>query len=298
MLLFRGAVYRPVWRRASTVTLTAEFQRILDQHAQRYNAAMQELATLDKRARYEQAQMLSYQHSKALAKDLNAAVHLEYELYANLFGVQYLTFFEHEELCTMVVETVFGDYGGQLRYCPTVSKRLWLCETCKPGWNYSAEALVNAIDKMVKKQKVKDPAAEFLSALVQHSSDLGFRAAPTFLPNKMVKIEIGGAYAELTKMGNKTVKLDYFVAYGVKGGWGSRVLGIITDLADQYCVALQLFASPMAQFEYVPDFQPRPKNQRMNLKKLMEFYHRFGFDPMYVHKWGADMARNPNCRAN
>jgi len=257
------------------------------------------LVALGKKATYEQAQQTSYQHSKALAKDLNEAVHLEYELYANLFGVQYLTYFEHRDLCTLMVETVFKDYGGQLRYCPVWAKRLWLCDRCTPpGWSYTAEKLTSMVHDVVATQATKAPAAEFLTALVQHSSDLGFRAAPTFVPAKMVKIEIGGSYAELTHVDDGTVKLDYFVTYGAKGGWGSRVLSIITDLADQFCVTIELYASPMESFDYVPDFQPRAEGQQMSVKTLMGFYQRFGFDPTNVHKWGADMVRDPNCRVN
>jgi len=295
MLLFRGHLYRVV--RASKASLATEIQAIMDQHAQRYNDALKHL-TSEQFKGIPYVQKLSYQSSKALAKDLNEVVHLEHELYANLFGVQYINDFENEDLCTLTVETVFREYGGQLRYCAPAGKKLWMRGHCTVGWSYTAEELADEIEELIQQEETKDPAAQFLTTLVQHGSDLGFRAVPTFAPAKTVKIEIGGSYAELSRVDAETVQLDYFVAYGIKGGWGSRVLAIITDLADRFCVQVNLIASPMAKFEYVPEFQPRPKGQQMNLKQLMEFYQRFGFDPVNVNKWGANMERDPNCRVN
>jgi len=286
---YNGLVYRRV---ASKDSLALEFKRILEANSRKLENAVKNL-TQDQLKGIVYVQKLSYQNSKALAQELNEAVHLEYETYVNLFGVQQYDYFENLGLCSLVVDTPFEE---QIYYCPKLDKRPWLCDKCKVGWSFTPQDLAARVDALLLHQKeLSDPASLFLAALVQHGSDFGFRAVPTRAQGRTVKIEIGQAYIELTQEGKETVKLDYFVAFGAKSGWGSKVLNIVVGLADRYCVQLKLFASPMVTFTHIPEFEPRPKGQRMDLKKLMEFYHRFGFDPIFVHKWGADMERTPHC---
>lgn len=77
MLLFRGAAYRL----ATPQGFARVLQDILDRHAKAF--AKERSKDVLKTTRTRQL----YERAKALAKDLNAAVHLEYETYVNLFGV-------------------------------------------------------------------------------------------------------------------------------------------------------------------------------------------------------------------
>lgn len=67
LLLFRGTLYR----QAIAQELTQVIQEILDQYTDDGNPGQ------------------LYEYSKALASDLNAAIHLHYEVYANIFDARY-----------------------------------------------------------------------------------------------------------------------------------------------------------------------------------------------------------------
>ncbi len=280
-----------------TADLINQIDTTLRRYAEEFDAV---LRGLDRDVGWATLQRTSYGFSRALAVDLNAATHLEHEVNANLFGVPYLQDFENKTLCGLWVQHALPNLKQDIRYCSAVGSKLLMCDDCADGWNVTVHQILRGVDDALGETfEAVDPATAFLSALVQSGGSFGFRAAPMVKDKnyETIEIRLGPTHLELTRRAEDLVKLDYFVAFSAQGGAGSKALGILTHLADEFCVKIEGFASPMAEFTHIPEFQPRPHGHRMKLDQLVGFYHRFGFEPIYTPKsmGGQRILREPNC---
>lgn len=82
-------------------------------------------------------------------------------------------------------------------------------------------------------------------------------------------VRIAGAYVELTPFAGTVVINEISLPHTRQGkGGGHKVMKILTDLADEMGVRLQLFAKPIDQ---------GPDKEKIPQKKLTEFYKKHGF---------------------
>lgn len=126
---------------------------------------------------------------------------------------------------------------------------------------------------------------------MQYSTDWGFQAYAQ--RGWLVRIEVGGASAVLLYYRPSTVMLNYLVAYGVKTGAGTKLMHVITELADMFCVRIE----GQSSVSNLHALDPRVKRRRdMEQQKLDDFYRKFGFkfstSDLIMPKW---MTRKPNC---
>lgn len=82
-------------------------------------------------------------------------------------------------------------------------------------------------------------------------------------------VRLAGAYVELTPFAGTVVINEVSLPPTRQGkGTGHKVMKILTDLADELGVRLQLFAKPIDQ---------GPGKEMIPAKKLREFYKKHGF---------------------
>lgn len=82
-------------------------------------------------------------------------------------------------------------------------------------------------------------------------------------------VRIAGAYVNVTPFANTVVINEISLPYTRQGkGAGHKVMKILTDLADELGVRLQLFAKPIDQ---------GPDKEKITQKKLTAFYKKHGF---------------------
>jgi GNAT superfamily N-acetyltransferase len=92
-------------------------------------------------------------------------------------------------------------------------------------------------------------------------------------------IKLKGAQVDLTPFAGTVVINEISLPYSRQGkGAGHKIMKILTDLADEMGVRLQLFASPIDQ---------GPGVEKISKSKLVDFYKKHGF------KGASRMIREP-----